>query len=83
MAVADSPVSTCHIPASVLAAHSSNAYLREEEALPPAEFGRARLCRTVRFASRLRQNPAGKPNGRWRVLLECSFALPQSLRLLA
>jgi len=32
--------------------------------LPPVEFGRAHECRTVGFSDRLRQNPAGKPNGR-------------------
>jgi len=64
MAVVDSPVSICHILASVLAAHSSSVYLPEEEALPPVEFGRAHMCRTVEFSGRLRQNPAGKLNGR-------------------
>ena len=64
MAVADSPVSMCCILASVLAAHSSSVYLLEEEALPPVEFGRAHVCRTVGFPGRLRQNPAGNPDGR-------------------
>jgi hypothetical protein len=64
MAVVDSPVSICHIPASVLAAHSSNVYLLEEEVLPPVEFGQAHVCRTIGFSGRLRQNPAGEPNGR-------------------
>jgi len=60
----DSPVSIFHILASVLAAHSSSGYLLEEELLPPVEFGRANVCRTVGFPGRLRQNPAGKPDGR-------------------
>ena len=64
MAVVDSSVSICHILASVLAAHSSSVYLLEEEVLAPAEFGRAHVCRTVGFSDRLRENPAGKPNGR-------------------
>jgi hypothetical protein len=64
MAVAYGPVSICHILASALAAHSSIVYLLEEEVLPPVELGRAHVCRTVGFSDRLRQNPAGKPNGR-------------------
>ena len=60
----DSPVSIFHILASVLAAHSSSVYLPEEQVLPPVEFGRSHVCRTVGFPGRLRQNPAGKPNGR-------------------
>jgi hypothetical protein len=59
-----SPVSIFHILASVLAAHSSSVYLLQEEALPPVEFGRAHVCKTVGFSGRLRQNPAGKPDGR-------------------
>jgi hypothetical protein len=60
----DSPVSIFHILASVLAAHSSSIYLPEEQVLPPVEFGRSHVCRTVGFPGRLRQNPAGKPDGR-------------------
>ena len=64
LAVADSPVSICHILASALAAHSSSAYLLEKEVLQPVELGRVHACRTVGFCGRLRQNPAGKPDGR-------------------
>ena len=60
----DSPVSIFHILASVLAAHTSSVYLPEEQVLPPVEFGRSHVCRTVGFPGRLRQNPAGKPDGR-------------------
>jgi len=64
MAVAYGPVSIWHVLALALAAHSSGVHLPEEEVLPPVEFGRAHECRTVGFSDRLRQNPAGKPNGR-------------------
>ena len=60
MAVVDSPVSICHILASVLAAHSSSVYLLQEEALPPVEFVRDHWCKTVGFSGRLRQNPTLK-----------------------
>ncbi|MBP7784898.1 MAG: hypothetical protein KA064_02725, partial [Firmicutes bacterium] len=48
------PVSACHILASALAAHSSSVYILEEEVLPPVEFGRVHVCRTVGFSDRLR-----------------------------
>jgi len=50
MAVVDNPVSIYHIIASVLAAHSSIVYLPEGEVLPPVEFGRSHVCRTVGFS---------------------------------
>jgi hypothetical protein len=61
MAVAGSPISIGHIPVPALAAHSPSVHLLQGEVLPPVDFERAHVCRTIGYSDRLRQHPAGKP----------------------
>ena len=52
-------------PPAALAARSQNTVCMEKEAPRSTAFGRAEVCKTVRFIDRLRQEPAGKPYGHW------------------